>query len=101
MDRRPRRQPSATRQSRSRRALARRPAGPRDATVELLDLHVLQLPMYSPELVADALVVVHPLISTCYEADGMLRSSPMYNGSVSGSFKNGIDWSAPLDVRWG
>ncbi len=27
-------------------------------------------------------------------ANGMLWISPMYNGSVSGSFKNAIDWLA-------
>ena len=68
-------------------------------TVELLDLHVLRLPMYSPELEADAPVAVHRLIETCYEADGMLWSSPMYNGSVSGSFKNAIDWLHMLGTR--
>ncbi|MGO9496794.1 MAG: NADPH-dependent FMN reductase [Solirubrobacteraceae bacterium] len=69
------------------------------ATVELLDLHVLQLPMYSPELEAHAPPVVRQLIETCYEADGMLWSSPMYNGSVSGSFKNAIDWLHMLGTR--
>jgi FMN reductase len=69
------------------------------ATVELLDLHVLQLPMYSPGIEADAPMVVHRLIETCYEADGMLWSSPMYNGSVSGSFKNAIDWLHMLGSR--
>jgi NADPH-dependent FMN reductase len=73
--------------SRSRAALevALDGAASAGATVELLDLHVLQLPMYSPELETDAPAVVHRLIETCYEADGMLWSSPMYNGSVSGS----------------
>lgn len=55
--------------------------------------------MYSSELEADAPAVVHPLIETCYEADGMLWSSPMYNGSVSGSFKNAIDWLHLLGSR--
>ena len=52
------------------------------ATVELLDLRELGLPMYSPDLEADPPVVVRTVIDTCYEADGMLWSSPMYNGSV-------------------
>jgi NAD(P)H-dependent FMN reductase len=68
--------------------MARPSAG---ATVELLDLRRLGLPMYSPELEADVPAIVRRLIETCYEADGMLWSSPMYNGSVSGSFKNAID----------
>lgn len=48
--------------------------------------------MFSPDLEADPAAVVRTLLDTCYEADGMLWSSPMYNGSVSGSFKNAIDW---------
>ena len=69
------------------------------ATVELLDLHVLQLPMYSPGLEADAPMVVHRLIETCYEADGMLWSSPMYQGTISGAFKNALDWLHALGSR--
>lgn len=69
------------------------------ATVELLDLHRLGLPMYSPALEAEAPAVVRRLIEVCYDADGMLWSSPMYNGSVSGSFKNAIDWLHMLGSR--
>ena len=29
---------------------------------------------------------------TMHEADGLICSSPMYNGTVSGSFKNALDW---------
>jgi NAD(P)H-dependent FMN reductase len=39
------------------------------------------------------------MVESCYEADGMLWSSPMYNGSVSGSFKNAIDWLHTLGSR--
>ena len=46
--------------------------------------------MYSPDLETDPPAAVLKLIDTCYEADGMLWSSPMYNGSVSGSFKKAI-----------
>jgi len=69
------------------------------ATVELLDLRRLELPMFNPEQEADAPAVVRTMIETCYEADGMLWSSPMYNGSVSGSFKNAIDWLHMLGSR--
>jgi FMN reductase len=87
--------------SRSRAALAvalERAAAAR-ATVELLDLRELGLPMYSPDLAADPPAVVRTLIDTCYVADGMLWSSPMYNGSVSGAFKNAIDWLHMLGTR--
>jgi len=69
------------------------------AQIELLDLRRLQLPMYSPELERDAPAVVWTLLETAYAADGMLWSSPMYNGSVSGSFKNAIDWLHMLGSR--
>jgi len=87
--------------SRSRAALAVAVEGAAaaGATVELLDLRELALPMYSPDLEADPPDVVRRLIDTCYKADGMLWSSPMYNGSVSGSFKNAIDWLHMLGSR--
>jgi FMN reductase len=87
--------------SRSRAALAVALEGAEaaGAAVELLDLRELGLPMYSFELEADPPAVVRTLIDTCYEADGMLWSSPMYNGSVSGSFKNAIDWLHMLGTR--
>lgn len=87
--------------SRSRAALAVALEGAQaaGAAVELLDLRELGLPMYSVDLEADPPAVVRTLIDTCYEADGMLWSSPMYNGSVSGSFKNAIDWLHMLGTR--
>lgn len=92
---------SLRRASRSRAALEVALAGAAGAgaSVELLDLRELGLPMYSPDLEADAPAVVANLLDTCYEADGMLWSSPMYNGSVSGSFKNAIDWLHMLGSR--
>ena len=69
------------------------------AAIELLDLRQLELPMFNPEQEARAPAVVQTTIETCYEADGMLWSSPMYNGSVSGSFKNAIDWLHMLGSR--
>ena len=85
--------------SRSALAIALDGAATAGATVELLDLRELGLPMYSPALEADPPAVVRTLIDSCYEADGMLWSSPMYNGSVSGSFKNAIDWLHMLGSR--
>ena len=87
--------------SRSRAALevALDGAASRGATVALLDLRELGLPMYRPDLEVDPPSVVSGLLEACYEADGMLWSSPMYNGSVSGSFKNAIDWLHMLGSR--
>ncbi len=68
-------------------------------SAQLLDLRELDLPMFNPEHEADAPQVVRAMIDACYEADGLLWSSPMYNGSVSGSFKNAIDWLHMLGSR--
>jgi FMN reductase len=62
-------------------------------------LRRLDLPMFNPEDERDPPTHVSAFIETCYEADGMLWSSPMYNGSVSGSFKNAIDWLHVLGSR--
>jgi FMN reductase len=87
--------------SRSRAALsvALEGAAAAGAATELLDLRRLDLPMFDPEREADAPAGVRAVVETCYEADGMLWSSPMYNGSVSGSFKNAIDWLHMLGSR--
>ena len=87
--------------SRSRAALAvaLEGAAAAGARVELLDLRELGLPMYSLDREADPPAVVRTLIDSRYGADGMLWSSPMYNGSVSGSFKNAIDWLHMLGSR--
>jgi FMN reductase len=85
--------------SRSALAVALDGAAAAGASTELLDLRQLELPMFNPEHEADAPAVVRTLLETCYEADGMLWSSPMYNGSVSGSFKNAIDWLHMLGSR--
>ena len=36
---------------------------------------------------------------TIYEADGPIWSSPLYHGTVSGAFKNALDWLNPLGRR--
>ena len=89
----------AASRSRAALAVALDGAAAAGAAVELLDLRQLALPMFSPEAEADAPASVRSLVETCYEADGMLWSSPMYNGSVSGSFKNAIDWLHMLGSR--
>src|SRR5262245_30272673 len=68
------------------------------AETTLLDLPELALPMYDPdddEPPANA----ERLIETCYDADGMLWSSPMYQGTISGAFKNALDWLHVLGTR--
>ena len=65
--------------SRSRAALevALEGAAAAGARAQLLDLREVDLPMFSPDLEADPPAVVGTLLNTCYEADGMLWSSPI------------------------
>lgn len=61
------------------------------ADVELLDLRALDLPMYDPEHGAPP-ASVRKLIETVADADGLIWASPMYHGTISGAFKNALDW---------
>lgn len=59
------------------------------ADVQHFDVQTMALPMY-------AYGMHHPaadeLMAAVREADGMVWCSPLYHGSVSGAFKNAIDW---------
>ena len=68
------------------------------AKVDLLDLRQLALPMYDPSS-DDIPESVTRLVDSVYAADGMIWSSPLYNGSISGSFKNALDWLILLSDR--
>ena len=68
------------------------------AKVDLLDLRQLNLPMYDPS--SDEMPEsVTRLVESIYAADGMIWSSPLYQGSISGSFKNALDWLILLSDR--
>ncbi len=68
------------------------------ADTTLLDLRELALPMYDPDDDAPP-PGAERLIESCYDADGMLWSSPMYQGTISGAFKNALDWLHVLGSR--
>jgi FMN reductase len=68
------------------------------AETELLDLRELGLPMYDPDLEAASDSTVR-MIEALYAADGLLWSSPLYQGSISGAFKNALDWLRLLGDR--
>jgi FMN reductase len=68
------------------------------AETTLLDLRELDLPMYNPDDEQTPAAAAQ-LIEACYDADGMLWSSPMYQGTISGAFKNALDWLHVLGAR--
>jgi FMN reductase len=79
--------------SSSRAALTVALLGAEDAgaETELLDLRELDLPMYDPE--AEELPEsTTRMVGSLESADGLLWSSPLYQGTVSGAFKNALDW---------
>jgi len=74
-------------------------AGAREfgARVQLFDLRELNLPLYVPGApVPDA---ARRLCDATYAAHGMLWSSPLYHGTISGAFKNALDWLQLLGDR--
>lgn len=68
------------------------------ASTELLDIRALDLPTYVPGM-EELPAVVQQLNDTIYAAAGLIWSSPLYHGTVSGSFKNALDWLNPLGER--
>ena len=74
-------------------------AGEAGAATSLLDLRELDLPMYNPDDEREPPEAASTLVDTCYAADGMLWSSPMYQGTISGAFKNALDWLHALGSR--
>ena len=91
---------SLARVSRSRAALQAALAGAEraGAETELLDIRRLDLPLYNPDE-PDPTDAAARLIEVSYAADGMLWSSPMYQGTISGAFKNALDWLHVLGQR--
>jgi len=69
------------------------------AATMVLDLRELDLPMYNPDDAGEPPPAASALIEACYGADGMLWSSPMYQGTISGAFKNALDWLHVLGSR--
>ncbi len=60
------------------------------ASVELLELHALDLPMFVPD--SEPTPQVRRFVEEVASAAGLIWSSPVYHGSMSGAFKNAIDW---------
>jgi FMN reductase len=68
------------------------------ARTELLDIRELALPMFDPSNTKPPNSVLK-LSDAVAEADGLIWSSPMYHGTISGSFKNALDWLQLLSDR--
>jgi len=63
----------------------------------LMRVRELRLPMYSAEqLVPDS---ARSFAEAVYGCDALIWSTPTYHGSVSGSFKNALDWLILLADR--
>lgn len=68
------------------------------AEVALFDIRELALPMYVPgeTHIPDN---ARRLCDAVYAAQGLIWSTPLYHGSISGSFKNALDWLELLSNR--
>jgi FMN reductase len=60
------------------------------AVVELLDLETLDIPFY--EWGAKPNADVDRFLAAFRAADGLIWACPLYHGTISGVFKNAIDW---------
>lgn len=83
--------------SRSALDIALHGAAQAGADVHGFDVQGLNLPMYVP--IGPAPRSAQLFADTVAAADAMVWSSPLYHGSVSGSFKNALDWLQLLNDR--
>jgi FMN reductase len=67
------------------------------AHVRIIRVRELDLPMYTPERATPG--SARAFADLMSASDAMVWSSPTYHGSVSGSFKNAIDWLILLADR--
>jgi len=74
--------------------------GKHDVTINSLDLHALDLPIYDADLEEERgqPEAVDRLRRAISQVDGLLIASPEYNHSITPLLKNAIDWvSHPID----
>lgn len=67
-------------------------AAAQGATTEMFLLRDLDLPMYAHDPNTPAPPNARKLAEAVAQADGLIWSTPLYHGTVSGAFKNTIDW---------
>ncbi len=68
------------------------------ASTRVFDIRELNLPFYIPGT-SDIPPAVHEFCEAIYHADGLIWSSPLYHGTISGAFKNALDWLQLLSDR--
>ena len=61
------------------------------ADIELLSVKELDLPMFQPGLSPPPAAAL-AFVQKVHAAHGLIWSSPLYHGTISGSFKNALDW---------
>lgn len=69
-----------------------------DIETELMEFNEFPMPVYDGDLETNQGIPegVHRLAKKISEADAIIISSPEYNGSIPGPFKNAIDWLSRL-----
>ena len=68
------------------------------AETEILDIRELDLPFYQPGI-THVPSSVERLCESVFHSGGMLWASPLYHGTISGAFKNALDWLQLLSDR--
>lgn len=61
------------------------------AEVHIYDIRAMDLPFYTPDA-EEIPAAAAEFCETVFAAQGMIWSSPLYHGTVSGAFKNALDW---------
>jgi FMN reductase len=62
------------------------------AQTRLFDVRGLDLPMFAPQAMVAPPPAALELAEAAFQAQGLIWSSPLYHGTISGSFKNALDW---------
>ena len=72
-----------------------------DADVTLLDIHNLEMPIYSEEREKESGIpaFAHDFYQAISEADAIVISFAEYNGSYTAAYKNLFDWASRIDMK--
>lgn len=72
------------------------------ATVTVIDLKDYPIPLYDGDLEAEVGLPENAKIlrQKMIESDGVIITTPEYNGSISGVLKNTIDWLSRMDGKF-